>query len=192
MKVKISTIHGDLNLENILVDPETRHLNLIDFATVRQGHVLHDLLRLETEVVTKLVSAIVAEANLPPLVIYAIYQQLSTAPLHSNDPDLLKNLPPALEKSGAMLAAIRKMARRCLFNPEDWGEYYRGLILYMLGALKFKNLDRLPQAPLPKQLAFWAAATLAHLLNTPPAPVQDQLKAPEVEIESSWLKFKPR
>jgi transposase-like protein len=106
---------------------------------------------------------------------------LSTTPLPADSSNLLANLPPALEKTVTMLAAIRKMARNCLFNPEDWREYYRGLILYMLGALKFKNLDRLPQAPLPKQLAFWAAATGVHLLHTPPAPQPSRPPAPEGE-----------
>jgi len=66
LEVNLSTIHGDLNLENILVDPDTRDVKLIDFATVRQGHALHDLLRLETEVVTKLVPELLVEAKLPP------------------------------------------------------------------------------------------------------------------------------
>jgi hypothetical protein len=42
-----ATVHGDLNMENILIDTETDILSLIDFATVRRGHNLHDLLRLE-------------------------------------------------------------------------------------------------------------------------------------------------
>ena len=52
LEVNLSTIHGDFNLENILIDSETRDVKLIDFATVRHGHNLHDLLRLETEVIT--------------------------------------------------------------------------------------------------------------------------------------------
>ena len=50
IEVNLSTVHRDFNLENILVDPETRDVKLIDFATVGLGHNLHDLLRLETEV----------------------------------------------------------------------------------------------------------------------------------------------
>ena len=167
--VNMATIHGDLNLENILVDPETRYINVIDFATTRQDHSLHDLLRLETEVVTKLISATIAETHLPALTIYAVYQQLHQMALDQTEALIFGQLPPALEKTVTMLAAIRRMARACLFNPDDWGEYYRGLVIYLLGALKFKNLDRLPQAPLPKQVAFWAAASLIDFLETPPA-----------------------
>jgi hypothetical protein len=59
-----------------------------------------------------------------------------------------------------MLVAIRQMASKCLFNPDDWTEYYQGLTLYLLGALKFKNLDA--QA---KQVAFWTAAMAVDLLT---------------------------
>jgi serine/threonine protein kinase len=170
LTVNISTIHGDLNLENILVDPETGHVNLIDFATVRQGHSLHDLLRLETEVVTKLVSAALAQGKLPPETIYPFYEQLHRVTLYP-DQFTTPQLPhPDLEKPFAMLTTIRKLAGRCLFDSDDWTEYYQGLILYLLGALKFKNLDELPSAPLPKQVAFWGAATLVDLLDNPPPP----------------------
>jgi hypothetical protein len=64
LTVNISTIHGDLNLENILIDPATREVSLIDFATVREGHALHDLLRLETGVLITLVPQALQEAGL--------------------------------------------------------------------------------------------------------------------------------
>jgi len=75
--------------------------------------------------------------------------------------------PPhrTLEKPLAMLVAIRRTARKYLFDPEDWTEYYQGLVLYLLGAMKFGNLDRIPEAPapLPKQVAFWGAAVAGNL-----------------------------
>lgn len=171
--VRISTIHGDLNLENILVDRDTGAVKLIDFATVREGHVLHDLLRLETEVVTKLIPTALSEANVPPKKsaswCHDLYQQLPQASFP------LDQLPhPGLKKPVAMLVAIREMARKCLFNPDDWTEYYQGLTLYLLGALKFKNLDEMPQAPVPKQIAFWAAATVVDLLNSADKGDEDQ------------------
>jgi hypothetical protein len=69
-----------------------------------------------------------------------------------------------------MLRVIRKMARKCLFDLEDWQEYYRGLVLYLLGVLKFDVLDTLPTAPLPKQVAFWAAAVGQYFLERPSLP----------------------
>lgn len=165
--VYVSTIHGDLNMENILVNPKTRQIHLIDFATVRQGHSLHDLLRLETEVVTKLIPAALAEAKLSPSAIYPFYRQLRLASLQPGPAAIPASLPPSLVKPWTLLLTIRKLAHHCLFNPEDWREYDRGLALYMLGALKFKNLDQLPEAPQPKQVAFWAAASAVEFLRQP-------------------------
>ncbi len=70
---------------------------------------------------------------------------------------------PGLEKPWAILMAIRKMAGNYLWQHNDWTEYYQGLVLYLLGALKFKNLDKMDEdrTPLPKQVAFWGAALVS-------------------------------
>jgi hypothetical protein len=166
--VRIACIHGDLNMENILVVPDTRDVSLIDFAMARQDHVLHDLLRLETGVVTWLLPEALAEAQLPPETIHRLYEQLHCATHPSGYVSVPERLHPALTKALVMLATIRNMARGCLFAADDWGEYYQGLTLYLLGALKFKNLDHMQQAPLPKQVAFWGAASAQYLLREQP------------------------
>jgi hypothetical protein len=163
-RVKISTIHGDLNMENVLIDPMTQEVWLIDFAAVRQGHALHDLLHLETAIVTKLVPPALTEAGLPPYTIWSLYDHLHQAVANSSPPAGVPWPNPSLEKALAMLSAIRGMARDCLFNPRDRTEYYHGLVIYLLGALKFKDLDEIPGA---KAVAFWGAAALLDLLNRP-------------------------
>ena len=194
LTVNIATIHGDLNLENILIDPDTRHISFIDFATVRQGHVLHDLLRLETEVVTKLLAVTLAEEQLPATTIYTLYHQLHHTSFYNQTVPPFDNVPPVLRKSVGLLAAIRKMAWSGLFKADDWTEYYRGLIIYLLGALKFKNLDKLPGAPHPKQVAFWGAATLSQAIRSvseravshfdqPPSVVEPVGYPPEIEVK---------
>ena len=166
LTVNTSTIHGDLNLENVLVDPATREVFLIDFATVRRGHTLHDLLRLEAEVVIMLIPPILEAAGLPPESIYYFYEQLHRVTLSPGQVTSL-NLPASsLEKPFRMLLSIRGMARKCLFNPDDWREYYQGLILYLLGILKFETLHGTLATPLPRQVAFWSAATAQHILDT--------------------------
>ncbi len=169
LKVNISTIHGDLNLENILVDSDTRSISLIDFATARQGHVLHDLLRLETEVVSKLIPVALVEAALDPETIYTLYQKLHQITHHPNRLTSLKLPHDSLKKPFAMLYAIRNMARKCLFDADDWTEYYYGLILYLLGALKFSNLDTIPKA---RQVIFLGAATLVEVQNSEAGPTE--------------------
>lgn len=166
LTVNIGTVHGDLNLENVLVDPATREVSLIDFATVRQGHVLHDLLRLETEVVIRLLPQAMLAADLPVETIFSFYERLHRV---THQPGQAVTLGPTLtglEKPFKMIVAIRNMARKCLFNADDWREYYQGLILYLLGALKYKTLTASSIAPLPGKTAFWGAATIRHLLET--------------------------
>jgi formylglycine-generating enzyme required for sulfatase activity len=166
--VRVACIHGDLNLENVLVDPDARDVRLIDFAMARRDHVLHDLLRLETGVVTWLLPETLAEAGLPPETIHGLYEQLHCAARLFGHFSAPQRLHPALRKTFVLLATIRKMAREYLFAPNDWREYYQGLTLYLLGALKFRNLDSVPQAPLPKQVAFWGAAAIQKLLQEQP------------------------
>ncbi len=156
--VRVGCIHGDLNMENILVDPATRDVSLIDVAAAREDHLLHDFLRLETETVTKLIPEILAQANLDAGIIRPFYERLA----HTDEPGVQKPPHPALEKPWAMLVAIRKTAGKYLSDPEDWSEYYQGLVLYLLGAMKFRNLD---ETSLSKEVAFWGAATAAGLLE---------------------------
>ena len=163
--VRVSCIHGDMNLENILVEPASRNVSLIDFATARQDHVLHDLLCLETEVVTKLLPEALTETDLLVDTIYAFYRQLHEATFASGQATSSRSVPAGLEKPFEMLVLIRGMARQCLFDQNDWQEYYEGVALYLLGALKYKDLDRSPQAPLPKQAAFWAAAVACNFIQ---------------------------
>lgn len=164
--VKIACLHGDLNLENILVDPATREVRLIDFAAARRDHVLHDLLRLETGVVTRLLPEALAGAGLPAGAICALYEQAACAAPPWPDP-----AHPALEKPWTMLLAIRQVARACLLKPDDWSEFYDGLTVYLLSALKYKDLDELPTASLSKQVAFWGAAAAQQLAHRrPPCP----------------------
>jgi hypothetical protein len=82
--------------------------------------------------------------------------------------------------------------REYLVDPDDLNEYYQGLMLYLLGALKFKNLNDVPEQPLPKQVAFWAATLIYQFLtslpddrDTPPhllAPIIDA--QPQVTVMS--------
>ncbi len=76
---RIATIHGDLNLENVLVDPDARTVRLIDFSHSREDHVLHDLLRLETGLVTRVLPGKLAAAGLDVSAVIGLYRRLHTA-----------------------------------------------------------------------------------------------------------------
>ncbi len=108
-----SIIHGDLNLENVLVGPGG-FTWLIDFSETREGHPLMDFAHLAAEIVGQ---------------IYA--PSLSAG-------DYLARLT---SQELPLLFALEGIAGRCLFNPADASEYHQALCLACLGALKYPNLD---------------------------------------------------
>jgi hypothetical protein len=159
---RLACLHGDLNLQNILVEPQSRTVRLIDFAKAGRNHVLRDLICLEMNIVTRLMPPAIAEAMLTPEDIVGFYEKLHCV---LKRPNVTITPPPGLEKPFAVLHTLRQQARSYLFTPDEWDEYYYGLMIYFLGALKFEDLDLLPAAPWPKQLAFYGAAAVQKLLD---------------------------
>ncbi len=160
---RVATIHGDLNLENVLVDPSTRTIRLIDFSHSRQDHVLFDLLRLETGLVTRILPARLAEAGLDLSAAIDLYRGLHMT-ADEEPPD------PALRTVYIGLAAIRKAAVPLLADPADWREYLVGLAACLVSAGKYRNLD-----PPAKATGFWAAAAALDLALRQPAANLDAL-----------------
>lgn len=136
-----ATIHGDLNLENILVGPGGM-IWLVDFAQTRDGHPLFDFAHLEAE----LIAHIVAARN----------------PTPEEYIDFLAGNPtPALSPVKELLDKLHAIAQRCLFNPSQPREYNLALCMACLGALKFKNLDKAS-----RQLLYLTAAYLCKELGS--------------------------
>ncbi len=164
MDVFLGTVHGDLNLQNILVETESQTAYLIDFAQSRQDHLLRDLLHLEMAVVTKIIPQQIAQAGLTAAAIVSFYERLHCAWQTSNP------IPPQpeLENSFATLLLIRQAAQKLLYKSNKWQEYYHGLFVYLLGALRYDDLDAPPLAPLPKQIVFWGAAAIRQIMLQQP------------------------
>jgi hypothetical protein len=140
-----STIHGDLNVENILVGLGD-FLWLIDFAQTRDGHTLYDFAHLEAEIIAHVI-----------------------APKLTSPSDILSLIPISIQSSQsphaplltphALLSTLHTIATRCLFNPNQPREYQLALTLACLGALKFTNLNSHQ-----KHALYLAAAQLAQSL----------------------------
>jgi hypothetical protein len=109
-----SIIHGDLNLENVLVGPGG-FVWLIDFAQTRNGHVLFDFAHLEAEIIAQIIATQVK------------------SPAHYLDVLKADNHP--------LLSAIHTIATNCLAMPTQPREYQLALTMACLGALKFNNLQ---------------------------------------------------
>jgi CheY-like chemotaxis protein len=156
IEARVSTIHGDLNLENILVDETTGFAWLIDFAETRIGPTLYDLQRLEGQLVTRLLPPAVARAGLGPEVMVEIFEALHA------DPPRLGAPHPALQEPYTVLVGLRRLARQYMMDDRDWDEYYLGLIIALLGTLKFRGLE-----PLAHKLALTGAIAARSLIRTP-------------------------
>ncbi len=133
-----STIHGDLNLENILVGPGG-FVWLIDFAMTRDGHTLFDFCHLGASLVAHVIAPQMPSAE-------AYLQILNQRPFEGQSGDPLAGL----------LAELSQVARQCLFNPTQPREFYLALYVSCLGALKYANLQ-----PFQKHLLYLTAAHLS-------------------------------
>ncbi len=164
-----ATIHGDLNLRNILVDTEARTTHIIDCAAARQDHALQDLLRMERDYLTDVLAKHFFQVGLPPTTIVRLYQYVHCAtrgePAASGHFSLPTELAVELRKPFIVLVTLRRAARELLAKPGQWDEYYTGLIIHLLGALKFRDLDNAPAGHQPKALVFWGAAVTVDLLQ---------------------------
>ncbi len=135
-----STLHGDLNLENVLVGPGG-FVWLIDFAQTRDGHPLYDFAHLEAEIIAHVIAA----------QIFSVTGYLSLLHAAFN--------PNSGSNPNSLLSTLHDIAARCLFNPSQPREYHLALYVACLGALKFPNLE-----PFPKHLLYLTAAYLSQSL----------------------------
>jgi hypothetical protein len=116
-----SIIHGDLNLENVLVGPGD-FVWLIDFAQTREGPPLYDFAHLRAEIIAHILAQRVSDPQ-------------DFLALLSGEPR------PELAAWKALLSSVDSMAARCQFNPADPREYRLALFIACLGALKYPNLE---------------------------------------------------
>jgi hypothetical protein len=132
-----SIIHGDLNVENVLIGPGGL-VWLIDFAQTREGHPLYDFAHLQAEIIAHVIA--------PRL----------TSPVEYLA--LLDNPSDPASPLGSLLTTMQSIAGRCLFNPSQPGEYQLALYMACLGALKYTNLP-----PFSRYLLY---LTSAHLIQS--------------------------
>jgi hypothetical protein len=127
-----STIHGDLNVENVLVGPGG-FVWLIDFAQTRDGHPLFDFAHLEAEIIAHVIAP-----QLPALDDY-----LTNFPATLNILALNPKIPDSLLPAPfSLLSTLHDIAKACLFNPSQPREYLLALTAACLGALKYANLKQ--------------------------------------------------
>jgi hypothetical protein len=124
-----SVIHGDLNLENVLIGPGGAAW-LIDFAQTREGHTLFDFAHLYAEIIAHILSV-----QVPSLDDFHEGFQSDRFPL---------------------LNAIVELGSRCLFDPAQPLELHLALFVACLGALKYENISHIARQRLYLAAAVWA------------------------------------
>jgi hypothetical protein len=138
-----SIIHGDLNLENVLVGPGG-FVWLIDFAQTGLGHPLLDFAHLEAEIIAHIIAPQIAA----PEDYLVLWSAATTQP------------PAAPSNLQSLLFTLHQLASRCLADATQPREYQHALALACLGALKYPRLDRHA-----KHLLYLTAAQLAGTLS---------------------------
>jgi len=185
--LKVSIIHGDLNLENILVTLSGQNLLgwFIDFSRSRFGHTAFDFVKLETEIKTQLLSKylskLISEMQLqgegePVMRCLEWFHSFEEEGVIENS----KSQPLsrfAAWKQVRELASLVLLIRHLASRYDLGGEYNWALFFYSFTALKFTNLDEPKMAaPLPKCLAYLAAcAAYRKLERTDPLLAQERI-----------------
>lgn len=152
-------LHGDLHLKNILVEPNSGEVHLIDFGKSGRDYIMRDLLHLEMSILTELLTGKLPSNDRLSDTLYEFYKTLHCAIVHSK----IAEVPGNAELPFTMLVQLRETARHYLFKANQWDFYYSALCLHLLGALKFSSLSHAA-----KQLAFWGSVAILKMLQDPP------------------------
>jgi hypothetical protein len=133
-----SSVHGDLNLKNVLMD-ETGNLWLIDFAETRYSHVLRDIVKLEAVIKGEMVTITSREA-LGELV--GLDFPFLSARALSDIPELPHTIgDPALEKAFRCVRNLRQYADMVTPGDDDISQYYLALLPYTLNLLSYTSVS---------------------------------------------------
>ncbi|WP_321507560.1 anti-sigma factor antagonist [uncultured Methanoregula sp.] len=133
-----SSVHGDLNMKNVLMD-ETGNLWLIDFAETRYSHILRDIVKLEAVLKGEMVKTSSRE-TLAELV--SLDVPFLSARTFSDIPELPHTIrDPALEKAFRCVRKLREYADMITPGDGDISQYYLGLLPYTLNLLSYTSVN---------------------------------------------------
>ena len=154
-------IHGDLNLNNVLIDQDSKSVHLIDFAHSRHGYILQDFYHLEMSLLGTLLTETLWQNQLNSSWVCQFYEGLHQTVTAGTGVDL----PKAFERPFIIFQAIREEARHHLFEPDNWSEYYNGLFIHFLGSLKFSNFGDGNLDAQARQALAWGMSVLLSLIE---------------------------
>jgi len=133
VRTYLSTIHGDLNGGNVLVD-EGGNLWLIDFERTCRSHIVKDHAELEVAVKYDLLEGASIQ-ELAELEKELVFAPSLTAPIR------LRGASENIQKALRVVRTIRSQAEVALAPSADPKEYFIALLYYTLNCLRFSNRD---------------------------------------------------
>lgn len=150
-----SIVHGDLNLNNVLVD-EKENMYVIDFSETHIGDLLSDFSRIEPLVVlqmTRMDSDQDVAALLRYLQAASAPKELFAPPYHYDGDD------PFMPKAHALLCLLREEIRKLAGDRAHAAPYLLGLLRWALPTVCFRQLNLYS-----KQACCYASAVLTEAL----------------------------
>ena len=123
------SVHGDLNMKNVLMDEE-KNIWLIDFAMTTHSHILRDIAKLESVIKMEMIPVESEERLLLLLNLEKIF-------LHPERlgeiPEIPKNVyEPDVLKAFTVVKQLRRYADTITLLDEDIRQYYLALLYYTL------------------------------------------------------------
>jgi DNA-binding response OmpR family regulator len=137
-----SPTHGDFNQHNLLVDKDG-YIWMIDFQGTGQGHILRDIVGLDSVVRYQLLRA--KDATLQERL--EMEQALCSISHFSEVEQLLEKFQTdnvALAKAYAIAVHLRSLASHMVRqnHSDDFNEYYAALLYHALNTMRFMTLEK--------------------------------------------------
>ena len=156
MSVYEASVHGDLNMKNVLMDEE-KNMWLIDFSETGHGHILKDIAKLEA--VMKFETFVLeSEAQVREVVaLEQLFLNVSALGEIPQLPDTIEN--PEVRKAFRCVQRLREYANVITLLDEDLTQYYFSLLWYTLIVLAYGSVNEYA-----KQYAWISASLLCQKL----------------------------
>lgn len=139
--------HGDFNFQNILID-HTGNVWLIDFYRTGIGHILRDIVQLETYVRIHLLGADQATLSERFILEKALNAAITFDDLEDSSLDELvvdgqKHSNDALQKCYKVCRYLRLLSKDMGIDNPELQEFYLGAFFFSLDSMKYFSLDKL-------------------------------------------------
>jgi len=151
-----ASVHGDLNMKNVLMDEEA-NMWLIDFSETQHAHILRDIAKLEA-VLKFECFALTSEEHLRAVI--ELEQRFLNVKSLSEIPTLPDtNLDPEVHRAFRCVQKLREYANVITLLDEDISQYWLSLLFYTVIVLAYGSVN-----DFSKRYAWISSSLLCHKL----------------------------